>query len=121
MLLATINIAGGFLVTHTHAAGCSAVATRDSFTIRALAYLVAGRALHPEPRAASARRRRAHRGNGYGMVGMLVAVLCTALALVLPDGFAMPTVGGKSFRAWARCWRVGVGALVGAVLASASK
>ena len=69
-------------------------------TIRALAYIVASLLFILSLRGLST-QETARRGNRYGLLGMVVAVLCTALALVLPDGVAMPTAAARASRAWA--------------------
>jgi H+-translocating NAD(P) transhydrogenase subunit beta len=85
-------------------------------TLRALAYIVASLLFILSLRGLST-QETAQRGNRYGILGMLIAVLCTAIALVVPDanaGVAAPSVTGVGVLAAA----LGVGALIGGLLAS---
>jgi NAD(P) transhydrogenase subunit beta len=86
-------------------------------TIRALAYIVASLLFILSLRGLST-QETAGRGNRYGIIGMLIAVVCTAFALVLSQGtdvevapFSLPGVG-------ALAGALGVGCIVGGVLAS---
>ena len=87
-------------------------------TIRALAYIVASLLFILSLRGLST-QETAIRGNRYGLLGMLVAVLCTAVALVLPDGFVMPAAGTENFTGVGiLAGALGVGAVIGGLLAS---
>src|SRR6516165_840582 len=86
-------------------------------TIRALAYIVASLLFILSLRGLST-QETARRGNGYGLLGMLLAVLCTAVALVLPDGGTLQT-GGEGFTGvGVLAGALGVGALIGGLLAA---
>jgi NAD(P) transhydrogenase subunit beta len=85
-------------------------------TIRALAYLVASLLFILSLRGLST-QETARRGNRYGLFGMIIAVICTAVALVLPDG-AVAT-GGEGFTGvGVLAGALGIGALIGGLLAS---
>jgi NAD(P) transhydrogenase subunit beta len=85
-------------------------------TIRALAYIVASLLFILSLRGLST-QETARRGNGYGILGMVLAVICTAVALVFPGGEVATTsegFSGVSVLAGA----LGVGAVIGGLLAS---
>jgi NAD(P) transhydrogenase subunit beta len=85
-------------------------------TIRALAYIVASLLFILSLRGLST-QETAQRGNSYGLFGMLIAVVCTAVALIFPGGeIATTTEGftGVGLLAGA----LGVGAVIGGLLAS---
>jgi NAD(P) transhydrogenase subunit beta len=85
-------------------------------TIRALAYLVASLLFILSLRGLST-QETARRGNRYGLLGMILAVICTAVALVFPGGGVVVRtegVTGVGILAGA----LGVGAIVGGLLAS---
>jgi NAD/NADP transhydrogenase alpha subunit len=82
VVLAAVNIFGGFLVTAAHARRCSRRRARaDERQLSAtLAYLVAARPVHPgAARPVAPRDRRA--GQPFGMIGMAVAIVATTAAL----------------------------------------
>src|SRR4051812_43543684 len=85
------------------------------FTIRALAYLVASLLFILSLRGLST-QETAQRGNGYGLIGMIVAVICTAVALLLPSGGETASIDFTGVGALAGA--LGVGAVVGGALAS---
>ncbi|HEV3032645.1 MAG TPA: NAD(P)(+) transhydrogenase (Re/Si-specific) subunit beta [Polyangia bacterium] len=85
-------------------------------TIRALAYLVASLLFILSLRGLST-QETAIRGNRYGLLGMVIAVICTAVALLLPEGAvaaAAVTLPGVGVLAGA----LGVGGVIGGLLAS---
>jgi len=85
-------------------------------TIRALAYLVASLLFILSLRGLST-QETSIRGNRYGLFGMVLAVICTAIALLLPTGdlsAASIEISGVGVLAAA----LGVGALVGGLLAA---
>src|SRR5215831_12686314 len=85
-------------------------------TVRALAYLFASLLFILSLRGLST-PEMARRGNGFGVIGMLVAVIVTAVVLLLPgDGVAqgMPHPDAIGVLAGA----LGVGAVIGAFLAA---
>jgi len=85
-------------------------------TIRALAYLVASLLFILSLRGLST-QETARRGNRYGILGMVLAVICTAIALVFPsgaEGAAHAGLTGVGVLAGA----LGVGALIGGLLAT---
>ncbi|HVX95088.1 MAG TPA: NAD(P)(+) transhydrogenase (Re/Si-specific) subunit beta [Polyangia bacterium] len=85
-------------------------------TIRALAYLAASLLFILSLRGLST-QESARRGNGYGILGMIIAVICTAIALVLPDG-ALPAGGEPLTGVGVLAGALGGGAVVGGLLAS---
>jgi NAD(P) transhydrogenase subunit beta len=85
-------------------------------TIRALAYLVASLLFILSLRGLST-QESARRGNGYGIFGMIIAVICTAIALVLPDG-ALPEGGEPLTGVGVLAGALGGGAVIGGFLAS---
>src|SRR5215471_9085517 len=84
-------------------------------TIRSLDYLVASLLFILSLRGLST-QETARRGNGYGLVGMVIAVICTAVALLLPSGGETLAIDvtGSGVLAGA----LGGGAVVGAFLAA---
>jgi NAD(P) transhydrogenase subunit beta len=85
-------------------------------TIRALAYIVASLLFILSLRGLST-QETAQRGNRYGLLGMIVAVACTALALVLPDGTL--SSGGEALTGvGVLAGALGVGAVIGGLLAA---
>jgi NAD(P) transhydrogenase subunit beta len=84
-------------------------------TIRSLAYLVASLLFILSLRGLST-QETARRGNGYGLTGMIIAVICTAVALLLPAGANTLSIDltGSGVLAVA----LGGGAVIGGVLAS---
>jgi NAD(P) transhydrogenase subunit beta len=89
-------------------------------TIRALAYIVASLLFILSLRGLST-QETARRGNSYGLLGMLIAVLCTAIALVLPEGPNGTTVsvGGEGLTGvGVLAGALGVGAVIGGLLAA---
>jgi NAD(P) transhydrogenase subunit beta len=84
-------------------------------TIRSLAYLVASLLFILSLRGLST-QETARRGNGYGLAGMIVAVICTAVALLLPAGGATLSIDltGTGVLAVA----LGGGAVIGGLLAA---
>jgi NAD(P) transhydrogenase subunit beta len=85
-------------------------------TIRALAYIVASLLFILSLRGLST-QETARRGNGYGLLGMIIAVLCTAVALVLPDG-TLQTGGEGITGVGVLAGALGVGAVIGGLLAA---
>src|SRR4029077_5925855 len=87
-------------------------------TIRALAYLVASLLFILSLRGLST-QETARRGNGYGILGMILAVICTAVALVLPEGGGALAAGGEGFTGvGVLAGALGLGAVIGGLLAS---
>src|SRR6188768_3873559 len=85
-------------------------------TIRSLAYLIASLLFILSLRGLST-QESAQRGNRYGVIGMLVAVVMTAAALLVPTDFAtMPTPDWTVVGVLAGA--LGVGAVIGAFLAN---
>ena len=85
-------------------------------TIRSLAYLIASLLFILSLRGLST-QESAQRGNRYGVIGMLVAVVMTAAALLVPTDFAaMPTPDWTVVGVLAGA--LGVGAVIGGLLAS---
>ncbi|HVR04013.1 MAG TPA: NAD(P)(+) transhydrogenase (Re/Si-specific) subunit beta [Polyangia bacterium] len=85
-------------------------------TIRALAYLVASLLFILSLRGLST-QETAIRGNRYGLFGMVIAVICTAVALLFPEGevaAAAVSFSGVGVLAGA----LGVGSVIGGLLAS---
>jgi len=85
-------------------------------TLRSLAYLAASLLFIMSLRGLST-QETARGGNRFGLIGMIVAVIMTAAALLIPGDLAnatmpQPTVLGVLAGA------LGLGAVVGAVLAS---
>ena len=70
-------------------------------TIRSLAYLIASLLFIMSLRGLST-QESARRGNRLGVIGMLVAVVITALALLAPVDFA--TMPHARLVAWSACW-----------------
>jgi NAD(P) transhydrogenase subunit beta len=85
-------------------------------TIRALAYLVASLLFILSLRGLST-QETARRGNRYGILGMLLAVVCTAVALVFPGGEVVTAANGLT-GAGVLAGALAVGCLVGGLLAS---
>jgi NAD(P) transhydrogenase subunit beta len=85
-------------------------------TIRALAYLAASLLFILSLRGLST-QETAIRGNRYGLLGMIVAVICTAIALVFPSGDVNATTAGVT-GVGVLAGALGVGAIIGGVLAS---
>src|SRR3954470_6184475 len=90
-------------------------------TIRALAYLVASLLFILSLRGLST-QETARRGNGYGLAGMVIAVICTAVALLLPSGAETVSIDltGSGVLAGALGGGAGVGALLAARVAMTS-
>jgi NAD(P) transhydrogenase subunit beta len=89
-------------------------------TIRALAYIVASLLFILSLRGLST-QETARRGNSYGLIGMILAVICTAIALVLPEGpnGATLSAGGEGITGvGVLAGALGVGALIGGLLAA---
>ncbi len=87
-------------------------------TIRALAYIVASLLFILSLRGLST-QETARRGNGYGILGMILAVICTAVALVLPEGGGALTAGREGFTGvGVLAGALGLGAIIGGLLAS---
>jgi NAD(P) transhydrogenase subunit beta len=85
-------------------------------TIRALAYLVASLLFILSLRGLST-QETARRGNRYGILGMVLAVICTAVALVFPSG--AEGAGHAGFTGvGVLATALGVGAIIGGVLAT---
>jgi NAD(P) transhydrogenase subunit beta len=85
-------------------------------TVRALAYLLASLLFILSLRGLST-PEMARRGNGFGVIGMLVAVIVTAVVLLVPgDGVAMAVPSPDAIGVLAGA--LGVGAVIGAFLAS---
>jgi NAD(P) transhydrogenase subunit beta len=84
-------------------------------TIRSLAYLVASLLFILSLRGLST-QETARRGNGYGLAGMIVAVICTAVALLLPAGGATLSIDLTGTGVLAAA--LGGGAVIGGVLAA---
>jgi len=85
-------------------------------TIRSLAYLIASLLFILSLRGLST-QESAQRGNRYGVIGMLIAVVMTAAALLVPGDFStMPTPDWTVVGVLAAA--LGVGAVIGGVLAS---
>src|SRR4029077_7787786 len=85
-------------------------------TIRALAYLLASLLFILSLRGLST-QETAIRGNRYGLFGMVIAVICTAVALLFPEGevaAAAVSFSGVGVLAGA----LGVGSVIGGLLAS---
>jgi NAD(P) transhydrogenase subunit beta len=84
-------------------------------TIRSLAYIIASLLFILSLRGLST-QETARRGNGYGLLGMIIAVICTAVALLLPTGGEAASIDltGSGVLAVA----LGGGAIVGGLLAS---
>jgi NAD(P) transhydrogenase subunit beta len=85
-------------------------------TIRALAYIVASLLFILSLRGLST-QETAGRGNSYGILGMVVAVLCTAVALIFPGGEIATSSEGFS-GVGVLAGALGVGAVVGGLLAA---
>jgi NAD(P) transhydrogenase subunit beta len=86
-------------------------------TIRALAYIVASLLFILSLRGLST-QETAIRGNRYGIIGMLMAVVCTALALVMGQGAEVETAPFALSGVGALAAALGIGCVVGGVLAS---
>ncbi|HVV16326.1 MAG TPA: NAD(P)(+) transhydrogenase (Re/Si-specific) subunit beta, partial [Polyangia bacterium] len=86
-------------------------------TIRSLAYIVASLLFILSLRGLST-QETARRGNRYGILGMLIAVVCTAVALVLPDASAIAQGGDALTGPGLLAGALGVGAIIGGLLAS---
>jgi NAD(P) transhydrogenase subunit beta len=86
-------------------------------TIRALAYIVASLLFILSLRGLST-QETAGRGNRYGIIGMLIAVVCTAIALVLGQGTEVQTAPFALSGVGALAGALGIGCVVGGVLAS---
>src|SRR4051794_7165680 len=87
-------------------------------TVRALAYL-AGSPLFILSLRGLSTQETARRGNGYGIVGMLVAVVVTAVALLLPDAEAGALTETRDLTAiGVLAGALGVGAIIGGLLAA---
>ena len=85
-------------------------------TIRALAYLVASLLFILSLRGLST-QETARRGNRYGLLGMVLAVICTAVALLFPTD--QLTLAGEGLTGMAvLAGALGVGAVIGGLLAS---
>jgi H+-translocating NAD(P) transhydrogenase subunit beta len=85
-------------------------------TIQALAYLFASLLFILSLRGLST-QETARRGNRYGAIGMILAVVCTAVALVLPGpALVAPPEGFTGLGVLAGA--LGVGSIVGGLLAS---
>ncbi len=85
-------------------------------TIRSLAYLVASLLFIMSLRGLST-QETARQGNKFGLIGMVVAVIMTALALLVPgDISAVPTPDWSAVGILAGA--IGVGCIVGGLLAS---
>jgi NAD(P) transhydrogenase subunit beta len=85
-------------------------------TFRSLAYLVASLLFILSLRGLSTQEKARH-GNRYGVIGMLVAVVMTALALLLP-GDALGTPAPDLSAVGVLAAALGLGSIVGALLAS---
>jgi NAD(P) transhydrogenase subunit beta len=86
-------------------------------TIRSLAYIVASLLFILSLRGLST-QETARRGNRYGILGMLIAVVCTAVALVLPDASAIAQGGDALTGPGLLAGGLGVGAIIGGLLAA---
>ena len=86
-------------------------------TIRSLAYIVASLLFILSLRGLST-QETARRGNRYGIVGMLIAVVCTAVALVLPDVSSIAQGGDAVTGVGLLAGALGVGAVIGGLLAA---
>jgi proton-translocating NAD(P)+ transhydrogenase subunit beta len=85
-------------------------------TIRALAYLVASLLFILSLRGLST-QETARRGNRYGLLGMVLAVICTAVALLFPTD--QLTLAGEGLTGMGvLAGALGVGAVIGGLLAS---
>jgi H+-translocating NAD(P) transhydrogenase subunit beta len=87
-------------------------------SIRSLAYLAASLLFILSLRGLSTQQTARH-GNRYGIIGMLVAVLVTAVALLIPgDGVAAGAGAPNSTVVGVLGAALGLGCLIGALLAS---
>jgi NAD(P) transhydrogenase subunit beta len=86
-------------------------------TIRSLAYIVASLLFILSLRGLST-QETARRGNRYGILGMLIAVACTAVALVLPDAASIAKGGEGVTGVGLLAGALGAGAIVGGLLAA---
>ncbi|HEX4403721.1 MAG TPA: NAD(P)(+) transhydrogenase (Re/Si-specific) subunit beta [Polyangia bacterium] len=86
-------------------------------TIRALAYLVASLLFILSLRGLST-QETARRGNRYGIFGMVLAVVCTAIALLFPTDDLTTVAGAGLTGVGVLAGALGVGALIGGLLAS---
>jgi NAD(P) transhydrogenase subunit beta len=94
-----------------------AEATTLTATIRSLAYIVASLLFILSLRGLST-QETARRGNRYGILGMLVAVVCTAVALVVPDAASIAKGGEAITGVGLLAGALGAGAIVGGLLAA---
>jgi len=86
-------------------------------TIRSLAYIVASLLFILSLRGLST-QETARRGNRYGILGMLIAVVCTAIALVLPDVSSIAQGGDAVTGVGLLAGALGAGAIIGGLLAA---
>jgi H+-translocating NAD(P) transhydrogenase subunit beta len=87
-------------------------------TLRSLAYLAASLLFILSLRGLSTQQSARH-GNRYGIIGMLVAVLVTAVALLIPgDGVAAGAGAPNSTVVGVLGAALGLGCIIGALLAS---
>ena len=100
-----------------HAAHAQDVPQVMTSTIRALAYLVASLLFILSLRGLST-QETARRGNRYGIFGMVLAVVCTAIALLFPTDDLTTIAGAGLTGVGVLAGALGVGALIGGLLAS---
>jgi NAD(P) transhydrogenase subunit beta len=86
-------------------------------TIRSLAYIVASLLFILSLRGLST-QETARRGNRYGIIGMIIAVVCTAVALVLPDAASIAKGGEGVTGVGLLAGALGAGAIIGGMLAA---
>ena len=86
-------------------------------TIRSLAYLVSSLLFILSLRGLSTQESAQH-GNRYGVIGMLVAVVITAAALLIPAGPGAVSFTGDVTTVGVLAAALGVGCVIGAVLAT---
>jgi NAD(P) transhydrogenase subunit beta len=86
-------------------------------TIRSLAYIVASLLFILSLRGLST-QETARRGNRYGILGMVIAVVCTAVALVVPEASSIAKGGEGITGVGLLAGALGAGAIIGGLLAA---